>query len=99
MKTVGRLDKESMGLIVLMDNGSFSRLLCDPEFGLGKTYRVVVRGSRAGVVVVVAVSNMIRWWDAAGVLPVEDRGGRPGAGHGTVEDQDHNNNRTIKQCT
>jgi 23S rRNA pseudouridine2605 synthase len=46
MKTVGRLDEESEGLILLTDDGSFSRLLCDPEFGLGKTYRVVVRGSR-----------------------------------------------------
>ena len=45
MKTVGRLDEESEGLILLTDDGSFSRLLCDPEFGLGKTYRVVVRGS------------------------------------------------------
>ena len=41
MKTVGRLDEESEGLILLADDGSFSRLLCDPEFGLGKTYRVV----------------------------------------------------------
>jgi len=46
MKTVGRLDEESEGLILLTDNGSFSRLLCDPEFGLGKTYRFVVGGSR-----------------------------------------------------
>ena len=45
MKTAGRLDEESEGLILLTDDGSFSRLLCDPEFGLGKTYRVVVRGS------------------------------------------------------
>jgi len=46
MKTVGRLDEESEGLILLTDDGSFSRLLCNSEFGLGKTYRVVVRGSR-----------------------------------------------------
>ena len=45
MKTAGRLDEELEGLILLTDDGSFSRLLCDPEFGLGKTYRVVVRGS------------------------------------------------------
>ena len=48
MKTVGRLDEESEGLLLLTDDGSFSRLLCDPEFGLGKTYRVVVRGSGYG---------------------------------------------------
>ena len=45
IKTVGRLDKESEGLILLTNDGSFSRLLCDPEYGLRKTYRVVVRGS------------------------------------------------------
>ena len=45
IKTVGRLDEESEGLILLTNDGSFSRLLCDPEFGLHKTYRVVVKGS------------------------------------------------------
>ncbi|EJK64365.1 hypothetical protein THAOC_14904 [Thalassiosira oceanica] len=46
MKTVGRLDEESEGLLLLTNDGSFSRLLCDPAFGLQKTYRVVARGSR-----------------------------------------------------
>ena len=45
IKTVGRLDEESEGLLLLTTDGSFSRLLCDPEFGLRKTYRVVVKGS------------------------------------------------------
>ncbi|KAL7540612.1 hypothetical protein ACHAXR_010256 [Thalassiosira sp. AJA248-18] len=44
IKTVGRLDEESEGLLLVTNDGSFSRLLCDPEFGLEKTYRVVVRG-------------------------------------------------------
>jgi pseudouridine synthase len=44
IKTVGRLDEESEGILLLTNDGSFSRLLCDPEFGLMKTYRVVVRG-------------------------------------------------------
>jgi 16S rRNA U516 pseudouridylate synthase RsuA-like enzyme len=48
MNTVGRLDEESEGLLLLTDDGSFARLLCDPEFGLGKTYRIVVRGSGYG---------------------------------------------------
>ena len=46
IKTVGRLDEESEGLLLLANDGSFSRLLCDPAFGLKKTYRVVARGSR-----------------------------------------------------
>lgn len=45
IKTVGRLDEESEGLLLLTNDGSFCRLLCDPEFGLRKTYRVVVKGS------------------------------------------------------
>ena len=45
IQTVGRLDEESEGMLLLTNDGSFSRLLCDPEFGLMKTYRVVVRGS------------------------------------------------------
>eukprot|EP00986_Skeletonema_menzelii_P001188 scaffold312_cov145-Skeletonema_menzelii.AAC.4 len=44
IKTVGRLDEESEGMLLLTNDGSFNRLLCDPEFGLMKTYRVVVRG-------------------------------------------------------
>jgi len=51
IKAVGRLDEESEGLLLLTNDGSFSRLLCDPEFGLKKTYRVVVRGSGYGRVV------------------------------------------------
>jgi 23S rRNA pseudouridine2605 synthase len=45
INTVGRLDEESEGLLLLTNDGSFSRLLCDPEFGLSKTYRVVAKGS------------------------------------------------------
>jgi pseudouridine synthase len=45
INTVGRLDEESEGLLLLTNDGSFSRLLCDPEFGLAKTYRVVAKGS------------------------------------------------------
>ena len=45
IKSVGRLDEQSEGLLLLTNDGSFSRLLCDPEFGLKKTYRVVARCS------------------------------------------------------
>jgi len=48
IQTVGRLDEQSEGLLFLTNDGSFSRLLCDPDFGLQKTYRVVVRGSGYG---------------------------------------------------
>ena len=45
INTVGRLDEESEGLLLLTNDGSFSRILCDPAFGLAKTYRVVAKGS------------------------------------------------------
>ena len=45
IKTVGRLDEESEGLLLITNDGSFTRLLTDPDFGLKKIYRVVVRGS------------------------------------------------------
>eukprot|EP01082_Thalassiosira_pseudonana_P004548 g3976.t1 g3976 contig15:60999-62072(+) len=45
IKTVGRLDEESEGLLLLTNDGSFCRLLTDPEFALKKKYRVVARGS------------------------------------------------------
>ena len=48
INTVGRLDEESEGILLLTNDGSFSRLLCDPEFGLAKTYRVVAKGSEFG---------------------------------------------------
>ena len=43
--TVDRLDEESEGLLLLTNDGSFSRLLCDPEFSLSKIYRIIAKGS------------------------------------------------------
>ena len=37
---VGRLDKESEGLLLLTDDGEWANLLTDPAFHMGKTYRV-----------------------------------------------------------
>ena len=36
----GRLDKESTGLLILTNNGQWSRLLTEPEFSVPKRYRV-----------------------------------------------------------
>lgn len=38
--TVGRLDKDSEGLIILTDNGWFSHYLTSPDAGISKTYEV-----------------------------------------------------------
>ena len=43
--TVGRLDEESRGLILLTSDGDFSHRVSHPRYGVPKTYRVVVAGS------------------------------------------------------
>ena len=40
---VGRLDKDSEGLLLLTDDGAFANLLTHPSGGVGKLYRVTVR--------------------------------------------------------
>ena len=40
---VGRLDKDSEGLLLLTDDGAFANLLMHPKNGVGKLYRVTVR--------------------------------------------------------
>lgn len=41
---VGRLDKESEGLILLTNDGSLTNKMTHPKYGLGKVYEVVVKG-------------------------------------------------------
>ncbi|MFH1422739.1 MAG: pseudouridine synthase [Planctomycetota bacterium] len=42
--TVGRLDKDSEGLILLTNDGGFADKCTHPKFGLTKTYRVAASG-------------------------------------------------------
>lgn len=42
--TVGRLDLDSEGLILLTNDGEFAQRLTHPRYGVPKTYSVVVRG-------------------------------------------------------
>jgi 23S rRNA pseudouridine2605 synthase len=42
--TVGRLDEESKGLILLTNDGDFANRIMHPSFGVTKTYMVKVRG-------------------------------------------------------
>ncbi len=44
LNTVGRLDRESEGLIFLTNDGEFSLRLTHPRFGTKKQYRVTVMG-------------------------------------------------------
>ena len=41
---VGRLDRDSEGLLLLTDNGELAQRLCHPSYHASKTYRVTVRG-------------------------------------------------------
>lgn len=40
---IGRLDKDSEGLLLMTDDGAFANLLTHPSGGVGKLYRVTVR--------------------------------------------------------
>lgn len=46
--TVGRLDEDSDGLIVVSNDGELTNLLTHPRYGVAKTYRVVVKGYVSG---------------------------------------------------
>lgn len=41
---VGRLDRDSEGLLLLTDDGELSQRLCHPSYRIPKTYRVTVKG-------------------------------------------------------
>ncbi len=43
--TVGRLDEESVGLVILTNDGDFANRISHPRYGVSKTYRVAVHGS------------------------------------------------------
>jgi pseudouridine synthase len=42
--TVGRLDADSEGLILLTNDGAFAQAVAHPRYGVSKTYAVLVRG-------------------------------------------------------
>lgn len=57
---IGRLDKDSEGLLLLTDDGTFANLLTHPSGGVGKLYRVTVR-PRATEEQVVGVPAALCW--------------------------------------
>lgn len=42
--TVGRLDEDTTGLVILTNDGEFANRISHPRYGITKTYRVSVRG-------------------------------------------------------
>jgi pseudouridine synthase len=53
VKPVGRLDKETTGLLLLTDDGALAYRLMHPRYGVEKTYRVVLEGVVADDVVAI----------------------------------------------
>ena len=58
LRPVGRLDKDSEGLLLLSDDGAFINLLTHPSGGVGKLYRVTVN-PRATEEQIIAMSSGI----------------------------------------
>jgi 23S rRNA pseudouridine2605 synthase len=46
--SVGRLDEDSEGLLIVTNDGALCNLLTHPRYGITKTYHVVVRGELGG---------------------------------------------------
>lgn len=65
---VGRLDKDSEGLLLLTDDGAFANLLTHPSGGVGKLYRVTVR-PRATEEQIVQMSSGVVLDDGTKTLP------------------------------
>ncbi len=45
--TVGRLDADTEGLLIVTNDGDFAQRIAHPRFGVDKTYRALVRGAMA----------------------------------------------------
>lgn len=58
LRPVGRLDKDSEGLLLMTDDGAFINLLTHPSGGVGKLYRVTVN-PRATEEQIIAMSSGI----------------------------------------
>lgn len=65
---VGRLDRESEGLLLLTNDGEFANLMMHPSHGVSKLYRVTVR-PRAGEAQLVALSEGVTLDDGARTQP------------------------------
>jgi len=46
--TVGRLDKDSLGLIIVTNDGEFANLVMHPRYGIHKAYIATVEGNVSG---------------------------------------------------
>lgn len=65
--TVGRLDKDSEGLIIVTNDGELANLLTHPRYGIEKTYLVVVKGRISDATLKVLKSGV--WVSEGKALP------------------------------
>lgn len=68
---VGRLDRDSEGLLLLTNDGEFANLLAHPSTHVPKTYRVTVRGGVSGEQVSALIGGVPV--DGRATLPAEVR--------------------------
>ena len=80
---VGRLDKDSEGLLLLSDDGALVHRLTHPRFGLEKAYEVTVSGTVDPAALATLRTRLVI--DGYSIQPVRVRRlGTPAAGEGTV---------------
>ena len=77
LRPVGRLDKDSEGLLLLSDDGAFINLLTHPSGGVGKLYRVTVN-PRATEEQIIAMSSGIVLDDGVKTQPIHVVTDEPG---------------------
>ncbi len=66
---VGRLDKQSMGLMLMTNDGDLAHKLTHPRYGHSKTYRVTVEGAIAHDALVQWRRGI--WYDGKKTIPAE----------------------------
>lgn len=59
LRPVGRLDKDSEGLVLMSDDGAFINLLTHPSGGVGKLYRVTVNPRATEEQIVTMASGVV----------------------------------------
>ena len=68
---VGRLDKESEGLLLLSSDGDFVNALTHPRYGQRKEYHVTVRGTLTRQILAELRSGMVLEDDGTALCPVD----------------------------
>ncbi|MDP6849732.1 MAG: pseudouridine synthase [Planctomycetota bacterium] len=81
--TVGRLDEDSEGLLLLTNDGDFANMMTHPRYGIPKTYSVLLNGA----LTMEELEELRKgaWIDSGKVVPESVRIARRGKSQTTVE--------------